>query len=141
MVTKLLRNVFMILVIPGMAFLYHRGGDADGSDGRPSLRQAVPFFVFGFLALVALRTLGDLGEEPFGGMLDGAVWTRTVELGVGASGWCLTLAMAAVGLGTDLSRLRSLGVRPLLVGLVAALTVGAVSATLIRTLTRAIPLG
>ncbi len=141
MVTKLLRNVFMILVIPGMAFLYHRGGDADGSGGRPSLRQAVPFFVFGFLALAALRTLGDLGEEPFGGMLDGAVWTRTVELGVGASGWCLTLAMAAVGLGTDLSRLRSLGVRPLLVGLVAALTVGAVSATLIRTLTQATPVG
>ena len=141
MVTKLLRNVFMILVIPGMAFLYHRGGDADAVGGRPSLRQAVPFFVFGFLALALLRTLGDLGEAPFGGWLDAAAWTRGVEMGIGASGWCLTLAMAAVGLGTDLSRLRSLGVRPLVVGFAAALTVGVVSATLIRALTVAMPIG
>jgi uncharacterized membrane protein YadS len=62
-------------------------------------------------------------------------------MGIGASGWCLTLAMAAVGLGTDLSRLRSLGVRPLVVGFAAALTVGVVSATLIRALTVAMPIG
>ncbi|MBW2268976.1 MAG: putative sulfate exporter family transporter [Deltaproteobacteria bacterium] len=141
MVTKLLRNVFMILVIPGMAFLYHRRSDADTASGRPSLRQAVPFFVFGFLALALLRTLGDLGSEPFGGLLGDAVWTRGVELGIAASAWCLTLAMAAVGLGTDLTRLRTLGLRPLAVGFAAALTVGVVSATLIRALTSATPIG
>jgi uncharacterized membrane protein YadS len=39
--------------------------------------------------------------------------------------------MASVGLGTHLGRLRKLGFRPLLVGLVAALTVGTVSAGLL----------
>jgi uncharacterized integral membrane protein (TIGR00698 family) len=135
MVTKLLRNVFMVLVIPGMAFAYHRGGEASARGSRPPLRQAVPFFVFGFLLLVMLRTLGDVGEEPFGGFVDEAVWRRLLALGIAASGWCLTLAMAAVGLGTDLSRLRSLGLRPLVVGFVAAITVGGVSAALIRQLT------
>ncbi|HJO25392.1 MAG: putative sulfate exporter family transporter [Myxococcota bacterium] len=132
MVTKLLRNMFMVLVIPGMALIYHRRGEERASGMRPALRQVVPFFVFGFLGLALLRTLGDLGTEPFGGALDSAVWTRIVETGVAASAWCLTLAMAAVGLGTDLSRLRTLGLRPLAVGFAAAVTVGAVSALLIR---------
>jgi uncharacterized membrane protein YadS len=44
------------------------------------------------------------------------------------------MAMASVGLGTNLKRLRSLGLRPLGVGLAAALIVGAVSAGLIRLL-------
>ena len=133
MVTKLLRNVFMVAVIPLMAVL-HRPDAADGTPGaRPSLRQAFPFFVLGFLALTLLRTVGDLGDAPFGGALDAAVWARCIEVGTSASAWCLTLAMAAVGLGTDLRHLRALGLRPLLVGLAAALTVGAVAASLIRT--------
>ena len=39
--------------------------------------------------------------------------------------------MAAVGLGTNLKRLRVLGFKPLAVGLTAAVVVGVVSATLI----------
>jgi uncharacterized membrane protein YadS len=42
--------------------------------------------------------------------------------------------MASVGLGTHLGRLRSLGLRPLAVGLTAALTVGAVSTLLLHAL-------
>ena len=40
--------------------------------------------------------------------------------------------LAAIGLGTDLRRLRKLGLRPLGVGLAAALGVGVLSAGLIR---------
>jgi hypothetical protein len=41
--------------------------------------------------------------------------------------------MAGVGLSTRLGRLRSLGLQPLAAGLVAALTVGCVSAALVLT--------
>ena len=44
--------------------------------------------------------------------------------------------MAAVGLGTDLGRLRALGARPFLAGLAAAVAVGAVSAAAIQGFTR-----
>ena len=46
--------------------------------------------------------------------------------------------MASVGLGTHLKRLRGLGLKPLGVGLAAALTVGAVSAALIYALAPAL---
>ena len=42
--------------------------------------------------------------------------------------------MASVGLGTQISRLRGLGFRPLAAGLVAALVVGILSASLILAL-------
>jgi uncharacterized membrane protein YadS len=44
------------------------------------------------------------------------------------------MAMASVGLGTNVKRLRSLGLKPVTTGLAAALIVGAVSAALIHLL-------
>jgi uncharacterized membrane protein YadS len=49
------------------------------------------------------------------------------KAGKGLSEWCLTLAMVAVGLGTGLANLKKLGFRPMIVGLVTAALVGAVS--------------
>ena len=45
-----------------------------------------------------------------------------------------TMAMASVGLGTNLKRLRELGLKPLAAGLAAALIVGGVAAGLIHLL-------
>ena len=130
-VTKLVRNLFMVAVIPLMAVLYHRGSD-DASGNRPSLKQMVPFFVFGFVALALVRTLGDLSAEPFGGMLTQDSWAALIARLSSASTWCLTIAMASVGLGTNLRRIRALGLRPSLVGLAAALIVGGVSVGMIQ---------
>jgi uncharacterized integral membrane protein (TIGR00698 family) len=126
-VTKLVRNLFMVAVIPLMALLYHRGGDRP-TGKRPPFAQMVPLFVFGFVAMALLRSVGDLGAEPFGGALARESWDRTIDSVSAVSAWCLTIAMASVGLGTNLKRLRSLGLKPSVVGLAAALIVGAVSA-------------
>ena len=127
-VTKLVRNLFMIGVIPLVAILHQRGG-ASSSAPRPRLSELVPFFVFGFVAMAALRTVGDLGDSPFAGWLTASTWLSVIDFTENLSAWCLTVAMASVGLGTHLQRLRGLGLRPLGVGLVAALVVGAVSAS------------
>lgn len=132
-VTKLVRNVFMIAVIPLMAVLHHRSG-ASGDSRRPPLGQVLPLFVLGFVAMALLRTVGDLGEEPFGGLLSRESWAAWIDGLSALSTGCLTVAMASVGLGTNLRRLRSLGLRPLGVGLAAALAVGATSAVLIHLL-------
>ena len=125
-VTKLVRNLFMVAVIPLMALLYHRGKKGD-TGARPSLRQMVPFFVFAFVGMAGLRTSGDAGAEPFFGLLSAAQWEGAIARLTTVSTWCLTLAMASVGLGTNLKRLRTLGLKPSLVGLAAALIVGGVS--------------
>jgi uncharacterized integral membrane protein (TIGR00698 family) len=140
LVTKLLRNVFMIIVIPGMAVRYHRRAQSDASSTTPaalSLRQAVPGFVLGFVAMALLRTLGELGESPVGGLVSAESWQSLVDGASSTSTWGLMLAMSAVGLGTDLRRVRRLGLRPLAVGLVAAAVVGCVSALGIRALSGA----
>lgn len=131
-VTKLVRNLFMIAVIPLMALAYHRDSKDSTRRSVPAWREMVPFFVFGFLAMATLRTLGDVGDAPLCGLLDSAQWSALIASVSTLSAWCLTAAMAAVGLGTHIARLRGLGLRPLGAGLAAAVTVGVVSAALIH---------
>lgn len=131
-VVKLMRNVCMAGVIPLMAVLYHRRGESGGKVGAgPKWHQAIPPFVIGFVALAALRSLGDLGSHPFG-LLAKSTWKTLLTNADTVSNWCLTTALAGVGLGTGLAKLRILGWRPLCVGCAAAGLVGAVSWGLIN---------
>jgi uncharacterized integral membrane protein (TIGR00698 family) len=131
-VTKLVRNLFMLAVIPLMAVLYNRGDGRERAAGA-KLSQLVPLFVFGFIAMTTLRTIGDLGDQPFG-LLSQTTWDSWVSTASSAATWCLAIAMASVGLGTSFSKLSKLGLRPLAVGLIAAVLVGGVSFGLIRLL-------
>lgn len=133
--TKLVRNLSMGLVIPLMAVLYHRGR-TDRTDAMPAGRpgfEAAPLFVFGFVAMAALRSAGDLGTRAFAAV-DPVLWQQGLVAANRLAVICLTMAMAAVGLGTSIAQLKVLGWKPLFVGLGAALSVGAVSFTLIRLL-------
>jgi uncharacterized integral membrane protein (TIGR00698 family) len=121
-VTKLVRNLCMVAVIPLMAILYHRGNDANGD--RPKWTSMVPLFVLGFVAMTLVRTAGD-------SMTDSATWHDGVGLVKTIATWCLMLAMAAVGLGTNIKRIIGLGLRPFALGLCAALLVGVVSYVLV----------
>ncbi len=137
-VTKLLRNMFMLVVIPGAAYLYNRAEAAKetGHGELPGglatqIRQAVPFFVVGFVLMSVFRSVGDLGPSAFG-LIPRDAWGTLIEATTAVSSFLLAVAMASVGLGTSFSRLRGLGTRPLAVGLVAALLVGSVSYVMIR---------
>ncbi len=134
-VVKLVRNVCMAGVIPLMALLYRRNDGESGRGTRPRWHQVVPPFVLGFVALAAVRSLGDLGTRPFQ-LVDRATWKGVLGDADTLSGWCLATAMAGVGLGTGLAKLRGLGWRPLCVGLAAAALVGGVSTALITLLVR-----
>lgn len=126
-VTKLLRNSFMVAVIPLAAWLHERRRAGKSRAGR-GVFDAVPLFVMGFLAVAGLRTLGDLGSVPFAGLLTVDQWHALIDATAETAIACLAIAMAAVGLGTHLGRLSVLGFRPLVVGFAAAATVGGVSA-------------
>ena len=74
------------------------------SAGEPHAPRApLPWFVFGFLAVVALNSAVTLPAAAVGG-------AGTLSL------LCLTMALGAMGLETDLKKLRLKGVRPLLLG-------------------------
>jgi uncharacterized integral membrane protein (TIGR00698 family) len=131
-VTKLVRNLGMLLIIPLMSILYHRN-HSDGTEA-PKWYTMIPLFVVGFALMSLLRTVGDMGDAPFGGLLSPEQWKTVVSYTKEIAELCLAVAMAAVGLGTSIKGLRDIGLKPLGAGLIAAVLVGGVSITLISLL-------
>ena len=114
-VTKLIRNTFLIIMIPLFAFLYNRG---QVKEKNYSLLSIFPYFVLGFVGMIVLRNIGD---EIF---ILNSDWIDTVEIIKFSSKIFLTMAMAAIGLSTNLKDLRNMGYKPFVVGFIAMLTVG-----------------
>ena len=121
----------MLVVIPLMSIVYHRNSAVAGS--APKWWTMIPLFVVGFAIMSLIRTVGDHGELAFG-FIQPEQWSAFVGYTKMMAEICLAVAMAAVGLGTSISALKSIGMKPLAVGLFAALLVGGVSASLITLL-------
>ena len=141
-VTKLVRNLFMIAVIPVMALRHHRSeGTGDASTPRVPLLRLFPAFVLGFVLMAVLRSVGDAGlrDGLALGLWDAATWSRLHGLVRDASLVCMVVALSAVGLGTDFRAFRSLRLAPFVVGLGSALAVGVVSYVGIRLLAQWTP--
>lgn len=130
-VTKLVRNLGMVIVIPLMAVIYHRKS-AEGTEAPPWWSM-VPLFIIGFALMSLLRTMGDMGDSAFG-FLSVDRWHDVVGLVKKVAEWCLAMAMAAVGLGTSIKDLMNIGPKPFGVGLFSAALVGLVSFSLISLL-------
>jgi len=129
-VTKLVRNVFMALVIPFMAFYYARKTQGESSGKKTSFLKLLPLFVVGFLIVAVIRSVGDAGIEAGGnafGLWDSGAWKSIYGFIKTWAGNFLVVALAGVGLGTDFRTFKGLGIKPFLVGLGAALLVGVVS--------------
>lgn len=122
-VTKLMRNVCIAAAIPFVAWRLARttGGST------PSWKTVVPLFVLGFIAMIFVRTIGDSTPQAFG-LVDRAEWHRWLVSSKGLLATGIAVVMAAVGLQTDFSRFKRLGLRPLFVGFAAAGAVGLLSA-------------
>jgi uncharacterized integral membrane protein (TIGR00698 family) len=130
-VTKLVRNLGMLVIIPLMSILYHRSS-TEGTEA-PKWWTMIPLFVVGFACMSLIRTVGDMGDLAFG-FLPPEQWKEIVGVVKEFAEICLAIAMAAVGLGTSIKGLASIGLKPLAMGLVAALLVGGVSATMVTLL-------
>ena len=118
-VTKLIRNTFLIVMIPLFAFLYNRGKTKEGSY---SIINIFPYFVLGFVGMIIFRNIGD---QVFV-INSNDNWIETINFIKSSSKVFLTMAMAAIGLSTNLKDIRNMGYKPFLVGFIAMLTVGIV---------------
>jgi len=129
-VTKLVRNLTMVVLIPLVGVLYGSRAPAGGAPARKRLLSLVPWFIVGFALMSALRSLGDAGPRPFG-IFEKEQWgVAVVFLQTGAERFLL-VAMSAVGLTSMLAGIRRIGAKPFALGLFAALVVGGVSLLLI----------
>jgi uncharacterized integral membrane protein (TIGR00698 family) len=125
-VTKLVRNLAMAVVIPLVAYLYRDPIQASGDSAAGKRPPIVPGFVLGFIAMCALRSLGDFSTPAFG-IVPASAWGTAIGGAQTVSEWCFTLAMAAVGLQTRLDAFGHLGLKPVLLAMLAAAVVGAAS--------------
>ncbi|MDO8672907.1 MAG: putative sulfate exporter family transporter [Dehalococcoidia bacterium] len=131
-ITKLVRNIFMALVIPLMAVIYARRLASQGKSGGKvaSMWSLFPYFILGFVMLAAVRSLGDagLGRGALAlGLWDSEAWQAITSSIAGWATYVLAAAVAGIGLGTGFETIKGLGVKPFFVGLLSALAVGAAS--------------
>ena len=119
-VTKLIRNTFLVIMIPLFAFLYNRNNVIKKNY---SILSIFPYFVLGFVGMIILRNVGD----QFLLNSYNELWQGTIQSIKSSSKIFLTMAMAAIGLSTNLKDLKSMGYKPFIVGFVGMTTVGLVS--------------
>ena len=116
-VTKLIRNTFLIIMIPLFALLYNRG---QTKEKNYSILKIFPYFVLGFVGMIILRNVGD---EMYG---SNSNWIESINNIKLFSKIFLTMAMAAIGLSTNLKDIKNMGYKPFLGGFIAMFTVGIV---------------
>jgi uncharacterized integral membrane protein (TIGR00698 family) len=105
-ITKLLRVAFLLPAVAGIAWWVARGGVQTG-DARPT----PPVFLFGFLALAALNSLGLVPAE--------------VRAAVGqVSSFLIITAIAALGMKTSLLALARIGMSPVLLLITETMFIG-----------------
>jgi uncharacterized integral membrane protein (TIGR00698 family) len=111
---KLTRILLLAPIVAGVNVTRARSmAKSDTATKRPS---PIPLFVAGFMACVLIRTLDVLSDAA----LDIA---KTTE------GLMLTAAMVGLGAGVDISRIRQLGPRPLVLGAASWIGIATVSLT------------
>ncbi|MFD1031277.1 YeiH family protein [Metaplanococcus flavidus] len=135
-ITKLTRNVFIIAVIPFVSYLFFRNRKGDGKGGElPKWYKLFPLFILGFLLLSLLRSIGDATAVSNGqafGVLSPGAWEEFHSFWSSfGSTYMLGLAMAGVGLSTNLRAFKGMGITPFYIGLIAAVSVGSISLLLI----------
>jgi len=115
-IAKLTRVAMMAPVIILLGEIYFRMGLVGGGErGKPPF----PWFLVGFLAMAALNSLVTIPAE-----VSAPIRTATVFL--------LSMAMAAMGLHTNLRHVFKAGLRPLALGLFASAFISGVALILIK---------
>ena len=130
-VTKLIRNTFLVIMIPLFAFLYNRG---EIKSEKYSILSIFPYFVIGFIGMIIVRNLGDQFFTSEKNNYE--IWINLIEYIKILATVFLTMAMAAVGISINLNELKSMGYKPFVVGLIAAITVGIISLAYIEISTK-----
>lgn len=115
-VAKLTRVMMLAPMVIGLGMLAARGARA-GEAGSAS--APTPWFVLGFVALVAFNSLVTIPAE-----------VKSVL--VPATAFMLSVALAAMGLETNVAKLRAKGFRPLLLGFASFLFIACFSLALVK---------
>ncbi len=130
-VAKLTRNIFMApaVFLIGLWYMKKRLKKVENLSNKTKYSKAIPLFLFGFLALAIIRTIGD-GTS----FLPPSQWKWFVQQVNDLGKFLVLIAMAGIGLNTRLDAMRQIGPKPFLLGLVASILLALISLSLIHLL-------
>jgi uncharacterized integral membrane protein (TIGR00698 family) len=114
-IVKLTRVVMLAPLVLACGLWLRQRGSAGADDAAT---PAIPLFVLGFIAAAALNTLVPIAADTRASLM-----TLTTFL--------MSMALAALGLQTSISRLRAKGMRPLVLGAIGAGLIAALGLGLI----------
>lgn len=111
--TKLIRNLFLTILIPYLAISLHRDNKkASSLSLAASSLKSIPLFVYGFVAMIILRSILD-NSNNFSLELE-----RVLELNSQLVKILFSLALISLGLSINIKKLRGLMLQPTIVGFV-----------------------
>ncbi len=111
-IVKLIRVMMLAPLVAGVSMARRRTTDVHTRGKRPSM---MPLFVCGFIAAIAINSAVDLPNR----FLADAKW---IEQSL------LAAALVGLGAGVDVRKLRAIGARPLVLGLLSWATIAVLSA-------------
>lgn len=126
---KMVRNLFIAPVIILFGYLFRNRRVAD-KKVKLNYKELFPIFVLGFILMALLRTgLGNFGwigtiQQP------NTLWS-IFQIFEKTSMWLITIAMAGIGLATNLTDIKKLGIKGFLVGAATTIIVAIISIVLI----------
>ncbi|MBN1557895.1 MAG: putative sulfate exporter family transporter [Lentisphaerae bacterium] len=137
--TKLVRNTFLMAVVPLCAIMYARRQAKAASEvvEKINVWKYFPMFVLGFLGFALFRSIGDIFAEGESGRFlfwNSEAWSSLCGMIKTWAKNILAVAIAAAGLSTQFKKLKQLSLKPFMIGMAAALTVGALSYILVTVL-------
>src|SRR5699024_7427393 len=124
-VTKLTRNLFIIVIIPLVSYLYYKNLNANADahvkkDALLKWKTFIPFFVIGFLLFALLRPICDVRMTNSGtafGFIPPSNWENIYTYGSSfGTTFLLGMAMAGVGLSTDFKMFKGIRIKPFYIG-------------------------
>lgn len=121
---KLTRNALMGVVILVLGWVY--AAESKDVGLLPRVKRAVPGFLIGFLIMATLQSFGlidQLGEW---------MGRSLVEDFIVVAKFLILMALIAVGWKTCFTKMKELGFKPLIIGMLAAALVSLTSFTIIR---------
>ena len=118
-VVKLTRTLFIVPIVLVFSWIYakkeaHSQGAGKVKADKINIRKIFPWFILGFLALVAIRSTGLVPDHIVTGMSF-------------LSKFFLSMALAAIGLKTSLKEVAGVGIKPMIAGVIIDISVVFVS--------------
>jgi len=136
-IVKLARVCLLAPVVFLVGWLHARGEAAEKGHAVKNINyfRLFPMFVFGFLAMALLRTLGLLPDLHFvkSRVFEGGNFPLAQSLDQ-ISKYCIVISMTGVGLETRFAAMKQTGAKPFLASLLAAVVIAVMVLILIRVL-------